>query len=107
MVVSLVNIENYLLIIPSTLTRPGPQSKMAKKPERYTAESSPLPNKCPFEEMKNAYPKLIMTGSTVNLVNKPSVTKMEQKNSANTTNASVAVLPMPKRFTKESLLSSK
>jgi hypothetical protein len=41
----------------------------------------------------------IIKGTTVKRVNKPMATKMEQKNSAKTTNASVMVLPMPNKFT--------
>lgn len=48
-----------------------------------------------------------ISGTTVNRVNKPSMSSNAQKNSAKITNARVVVLPMPMKFTKRSLRSAK
>ena len=82
----------------STLTLPAPNSSNTIKQIKNNAATWPSPKKSALCALNNAIPMQIINGIQASLVNKPSITKRLQKNSANITNAVVALEPIPIKF---------
>jgi hypothetical protein len=79
----------------SAENRPGPDAKIAEKPIRYKNASSFLAKGSLACTTKKAMAMAMMRGTTVNLVKTPIITKMPQKNSANTVSDKETVDPSP------------
>jgi hypothetical protein len=81
------------VIIPSTLILPGPQKRIVIAETRNKVAFSPSTKISPPETIKTITIMVIIIGIAANLVNKPRIRKMEQKNSANITRQREVVDP--------------
>jgi hypothetical protein len=88
----------YLLAIPSTLTLPGPQKSIVRKPTKKIVAFSPVLKKSMLCTLNNATDMFITRGTATALVNKPMIRKSAQKNSAKMESTSELVDPMPHKL---------
>src|SRR5690349_5661192 len=86
------------LIMPSTLTLPGPQNKMVRKAARNKVAFSACPNMSYPCAIAIATDMLMIRGITASLVNSPAIKKIAQKNSAKMVRESDRLLPMPMKL---------
>ncbi len=88
----------YLLAIPSTLTLPGPQKSIVRKPIKKYVAFSPVLKISMLCTLNKATDMLITSGTATTLVNKPMIRKRAQKNSAKMASTSELVDPMPNKL---------